>query len=42
MSVDEFIEKQPMWEVALTKFRKILLSTELEENIKWRLYFINP
>jgi uncharacterized protein YdeI (YjbR/CyaY-like superfamily) len=35
MSVDKFIEKQSMWEVALTKFRKILLSTELEENIKW-------
>lgn len=35
MSVDEFIAKQSNWQEVLTTFRKILLSTELEENIKW-------
>lgn len=33
--VEKFIEKHPNWKEALIKLREILLSTELEETIKW-------
>ncbi len=35
ITVESFIAKQTNWRVALTKFRAILQSTELEETIKW-------
>jgi len=32
---EDYIEKHPNWEKELTKFRKMILSTELKESIKW-------
>lgn len=34
-TVEEYIEKHPIWEEEITSFREMLLSTELEEAIKW-------
>ena len=34
-TVDQFIEKKSEWKAALSKLRKILKETELEESIKW-------
>jgi len=34
-TVDDFLAKQTRWKEALIKLREILLSTELNENIKW-------
>ena len=34
-SVEEYIKNHPQWDTALKKLRKILTSTELEENVKW-------
>ena len=34
-TVDEYIEKFPKWEEQLTQLRQMLLSTGLEETIKW-------
>ncbi|MCB9296056.1 MAG: YdeI/OmpD-associated family protein [Lewinellaceae bacterium] len=36
-SVDEFIDNQPQWKEALRLLRSILLSTGMEEAIKWGL-----
>jgi uncharacterized protein YdeI (YjbR/CyaY-like superfamily) len=35
MTVEAFIAKQSNWQEVLIKFRQILLSSELEESIKW-------
>jgi len=34
-TVDEYLASQPQWDAALTKLRKLLLSTELQETVKW-------
>lgn len=42
-SVDEYIERFPKWEEQLTQLRQMLLSTGLEETLKWGApaYMIN-
>ena len=42
-TVDEYIERFPKWEEQLTELRQMLLSTGLEETIKWGApaYMIN-
>ncbi|KJD31339.1 hypothetical protein PK35_14590 [Tamlana nanhaiensis] len=42
-SVDEYIENQPKFSEALTLLRDLILSTEVEEDFKWRspVYTIN-
>src|SRR5690554_1969224 len=41
--VQEYIEKHPKWETQLTELRELLLSTGMEETIKWGAptYMIN-
>lgn len=34
-NVEQYIEKHPKWEAQLTELRQMLLSTGLEETIKW-------
>ena len=34
-SVDDYIENHKEWAAALTKLRKVLNATELEETVKW-------
>jgi len=34
-SVDEYVQKHPDWEEEISSLREMLLSTELEETIKW-------
>ncbi|RMF58752.1 MAG: hypothetical protein D6748_07920 [Calditrichaeota bacterium] len=34
-TVDAYIEKHPQWREALTRLREIILSTSMEETIKW-------
>jgi uncharacterized protein YdeI (YjbR/CyaY-like superfamily) len=34
-SIDDYIAKSTQWQDALTKLREVILSTELEETIKW-------
>lgn len=34
-NVNEYIKKHPQWQAALTKLRKVLNDTQLEETIKW-------
>ena len=34
-SVDEYVERHSKWRPLLELFREVMLSTELEENIKW-------
>jgi len=42
-SIEEYIEKQEKWTDALRLLRDIMISTELEETIKWSIptYTIN-
>lgn len=34
-NTEEYIKKHPHWETELTELRELLISTELEETIKW-------
>jgi len=42
-SIEEYIELHPKWSSLLCELRKVLLTTELEENIKWNspVYSLN-
>jgi len=42
-SIEEYIELHPKWSDLLYELRKVLLTTELEENIKWNspVYSLN-
>jgi len=42
-SIEEYIELHPKWGILLFELRKMLLTTELEENIKWNspVYSLN-
>jgi len=42
-SIEEYIELHPKWSNLLYELRKVLLTTELEENIKWNspVYSLN-
>jgi len=42
-SIEEYIELHPKWSALLRELRKVLLTTELEENIKWNspVYSLN-
>jgi len=42
-SIEEYIELHPKWSNLLCELRKVLLTTELEENIKWNspVYSLN-
>jgi len=43
ISIEEYIELHPKWSALLCELRNILLTTELEENIKWNspVYSLN-